>query len=75
MTDAGKSVVLGVVDDDSTSGAEFTRERGLKSVGVWCDSQALSFEKSDDIVMGMELFIAEFWVLVDLRDGQLSYVG
>lgn len=66
VTDAGKSVVFAVVDDDSTSGPEFAREGGLEAVGVRSDFQALGFEESDYVIMSVKLFIAELWVFVDL---------
>jgi hypothetical protein len=39
----------------------------LETVGVWFYIDVLRFEKSDDIVVSLEFFVAKFWVAVDLE--------
>ncbi len=62
-----ESIILDVVDDYSSSAAEFAGEGCLKTMGMGCDFKALSSEQLDDICMSLELCVTKFWILVDLK--------
>lgn len=66
VADMGQCIVLGVEDDEPAALAVLGQERCVDTVGVGCDLEAELREDLDKVVVGLDFFVGEFGVRMDL---------
>ena len=66
VANAGEGIILRVEDDDSPFRPVLGGERSFEAVSVRCHIQTLCTEECYDAIVGLEFFVAELWVFMDL---------
>lgn len=75
VTDLRQRIILAAERHDAAATPIFGREGRLEAVGVRRDGDAAKLEEGHDVVVGFELGIAEFRIIVDLSPTPLFSVA